>query len=218
MIGEVAKVVADVAKEVGKKAAEISAEAAKDVAKDAGKTLGEKPVDITKRIDISKAVPDISQKGIDITKRIQPELNKEVSGVDVKQAAKDYFKDLKTKSPCPETLSKTKLDITKLEIQSPERVQELREEFEDNKLTLRKEWEQLNSREWPRYKEDVYNENGIMIRKAGNCYDAHHNQPLQLGGKNEASNLTPLDIRQHSEIHSKNGSCNKLVEAVKGVK
>ena len=218
MIGEVAKVVADVAKEVGKKAAEISADAAKEVAKDVGKTVGEKPVDITKRIDISKAVSDISQKGIDITKRIQPEFNKEVFDIDVKQAEKEYLKDLKTKSTCPETLSQTKLDTTKLEIQSPERVKELRAEFEDNKPTLRKDWEKLNKREWPRYKEDVYSKNDIIIRKAGDYYDAHNEQPLQLGGKNEASNLTPLDIRKHTEIHAKDGSCNKLVEAVKGVK
>ena len=55
-----------------------------------------------------------------------------------------------------------------------------------------------------------------MIRKVGDFLDAHHVQPLELGGKNEASNITPLDLNKHKDIHSKTGSCTRLVEKVVG--
>ena len=65
-------------------------------------------------------------------------------------------------------------------------------------------------------KEDVVNDDGKVIRKAGDNYDAHHIHPLQLGGENVASNITPLDVNSHREVHSSTGSCKRLVENVKG--
>lgn len=136
---------------------------------------------------------------------------------DINIAKERYIEDLKSKCEYPEGISKEQLANQKLEIQSPEKVAEKREEFDDNKASLRKEWEEKNGREWPKYQNDVYNKNGIKIRKAGDNYDAHHVVPLQLGGKNEASNITPIDLSKHTEIHSKDGSCTNLVNAVKGV-
>ena len=103
-----------------------------------------------------------------------------------------------------------------MELQPPEKVADKREEFDENKAKLRKEWEELNHQEWPKYKEDVVNDDGKVIRKAGDNYDAHHIQPLQLGGENVASNITPLDVNSHREVHSSTGSCKRLVENVKG--
>lgn len=140
-----------------------------------------------------------------------PETEKSVSEV-----AEDYIADLKETSDYPESISESAIDTSKLERQSPEKVVELREEFDDNKKQLRKEWEELNGQEWPKYKEDVYNDKGQIIRHAGDNYDAHHIQPLCLGGKNEASNITPLDIRSHKEIHAIDGGCTKLVNKVGG--
>lgn len=216
MIGEVVKTAIDVAKEVGKKAAEISAETAKETAKDTGKSIIEKPVDITKRIDIVRTGSGINRAGIDITKRILPEVVKEVAGVDLTEVVKDYLNDLKAKSIFPETLAKAKMDISKLEIQSPERVAELQEDFDNKRDKLRKEWERMNNKEWPKYTEDVFSKNNILIRKKGEYFDAHHIQPLKLGGANDASNLTPLDVRKHIEVHSLNGSCRNLLDAFKG--
>ena len=45
-------------------------------------------------------------------------------------------------------------------------------------------------------------------------YDAHHIQPLGLGGKNEISNITPLhaDIHYDSRgIHEKDSAYSKIV-------
>ncbi len=187
-------------------------ETMQEIGKEAGKSLGTQSVDITKRIDVKEKPIETKSTGVDITKRIEPE-----GRSDLKETAKEYIDDLKTKSECPETISKDSIDSIKLEVQTPEKVAEKREEFDNNKSALRKEWEEINHQEWPKYKEDVVNDNGKIIRKVGDNYDAHHIQPLQLGGENVASNITPLDCNSHRDIHSKeNGSCAKLVEKLIG--
>lgn len=140
----------------------------------------------------------------------------DVHNKDISELAKEYIDELKSKSDCPDTIPSDPIDPAKLELQPPEKVADKREEFDDNKAKLRKEWEELNHREWPKYKEDVVNDDGKVIRKAGDNYDAHHIQPLQLGGENVASNITPLDVNSHREVHSSTGSCKRLVENVKG--
>ena len=140
----------------------------------------------------------------------------DVQKKDISELAKEYIDDLKSKSDCPDTIPSDVIDPAKLELQPPEKVADKREEFDDNKAKLRKEWEELNHQEWPKYKEDVVNDDGKVIRKAGDNYDAHHIQPLQLGGENVASNITPLDVNSHREVHSSTGSCKRLVENVKG--
>lgn len=140
----------------------------------------------------------------------------EIQKQDTSELAKDYIADLKAKSECPDTIPSDAIDSAKLEVQPPEKVAEIREEFDDNKNKLRKEWEERNHREWPKYEKDVVNDEGKTIRKAGDNYDAHHIQPLQLGGENVASNITPLDVNNHRDIHSSTGSCKVLVDNVKG--
>ncbi len=141
----------------------------------------------------------------------------DIEKIDLQKVARHYINDLKEQSEFPDTIKIDSLDISKLEKISAEKNSIMREEFDDNKSKLRKEWEKLNGKEWPRYTEDIKNENGITIRKAGDCYDAHHIQPLELGGKNEASNITPLNLKKHQSIHSVNGSCTLLVEKVKTI-
>ncbi len=205
--------------EVAVKTVETTAKVVAETAKEAGKEAAKKAIDITKRIDVAKAA-DTGKGGVDITKRLSPEAGvagKEISKKDVSDLAKEYMDDLKSKSDCPDTLKDKKIDVSKLEKQPSEKVAELREEFNDNRSKLRNEWSKQNNREWPRYDHDVYNENGVKVRNAGDRLDAHHIQPLELGGKNVAENITPLDISKHQEIHSMDGSCKKLVEGVKEV-
>lgn len=140
----------------------------------------------------------------------------DIQSRDLSDLIKDYIDDLKNKSECPDTIPSDAIDTTKLEIKTPEEVAEKREEFDDNKKNLRKEWENINNKEWPKYENDVTNSEGKVIRKAGDNYDAHHIRPLQLGGDNTAENITPMDVKSHSEVHSSGGSCNSLVERVKG--
>lgn len=169
-----------------------------------------KSFDPDKRIDVNQKQDTKGSSGYDVDKRVESQENK------LEEALNDYVDDLKSKSECPETISTVETNLSKMEKQPSERVAELREEFDDNKSKLRKEWEIQNGREWPKYTEDVYNENGQIIRRKGDNYDAHHIQPLCLGGKNIASNITPLDIYSHRDIHSSNGSCKNLVNVLGG--
>lgn len=172
-------------------------------------------VDIFKRIDVSKEIPTKgNQKEVDICKRIgEQDIS---SPKELSELTKEYIADLKKKAKFPDTISDDCLAMEKIELQSPDKVAELREEFDDKKDDLRNEWEKLHGQEWPRYTEQDIKELNLTDRQPGNRYDAHHIQPLQLGGKNEASNITPIDRNAHSEIHSKEGSCKAMVDKVVG--
>lgn len=140
---------------------------------------------------------------------------------DFEQILEDYFKDLKEKSECPETIPDKPFDSTDLEKRTPEKNAEMREEFDDRKVQLKKEWEEANGRPWPKYKEEVYSSNGKLIRKAGNDYDAHHIQPLGMGGKNEAGNITPLHAEVHYDkqgLHTSDSPYSKLDQMLGGMK
>lgn len=186
-------------------------------------------VDIGKRIDVNRPINETQKNGVDIGKRIseqrfddKPSYNESddekdtEAKTDLSKKLKDYVDDLKQKAKFPEAINDDCIDQERLEVQSPDKVKELREEFDDIKSELRNEWEKLNGQEWPRYTEQEIQELGITDRKAGDRYDAHHIQPLQLGGKNEASNITPLRVTEHRDIHSSGGSCKALVDSLVG--
>ena len=128
-----------------------------------------------------------------------------------------YVEDIKSRSPCPETIDEDAICETDFKRISPEENAEKRLEFEEKRGDLIKEWERINGREWPRYEKDVYSENGHLIRKAGMRYDAHHIKPLCMGGENTAENLTPLhaeDHYDHQGVHSSDSPYSKLMKEV----
>lgn len=128
------------------------------------------------------------------------EFNPDIRIKDIKQLGEQYTSELRENAACTDTISPN-LDISKFEKVDSAKVAELRSEFNSQKPSLRREWEEIHDREWPKYADDVYDKNGILIRKAGDYYDAHHEQPLSLGGKNEATNITPMHCLNHREIH-----------------
>ncbi len=137
----------------------------------------------------------------------------------IEQTLNDYFDDLKEKSDCPETIPDRPFEASDLEKRTPEENAEMRDEFDDKKAQLKKEWEEANGRPWPKYEEDVYSSNGKLIRKAGTDYDAHHIQPLSMGGKNEASNITPLHAEVHYDkqgVHAPDSPYSKLDQMLGG--
>lgn len=146
----------------------------------------------------------------------------QVEGVDDKQAEieadkRAYVEDIKSRSPCPETIDEESVCESDFKRISPEENAEMRMEFDEKKEQLIKEWEQQNGREWPRYETDVYSENGHLIRKAGMRYDAHHIKPLCMGGENTAENITPLhaeDHYDHQGVHASDSSYSKLMKEV----
>lgn len=126
-----------------------------------------------------------------------------------------YADDLKARSEFPETLPNRPFDLDTLERRSPESNRVKREEFDDLKTDLKRQWETATGMAWPKYQEDVYSASGNLIRKAGNDYDAHHIHPLSLGGDNVANNITPLHASQHFDrqgIHAPDSPYSKMVQ------
>lgn len=137
----------------------------------------------------------------------------------IETSLNDYFKDLKKRSDYPDTIKTKPFEVNNLKKLSPKELSTKRDEFNDKKGTLKKQWEDKHGQPWPKYDRDVYSSNGRIIRKAGGDYDAHHIHPLSMGGKNEVSNITPLHAKEHYDrqgIHSPNSSYGKLSEMLGG--
>lgn len=139
---------------------------------------------------------------------------------DLDETLQAYFKDLQEKSQYPDTISDKPFEASSLEKRAPEENAQMREEFDDRKTSLKREWETINGIPWPKYGHDVYSVNGKLIRTAGMDYDAHHIQPLGMGGKNEANNIAPLNAEVHYDkqgIHAPDSPYSKLDQMLGGV-
>ena len=146
--------------------------------------------------------------------------NGEEDNPEIEKLLRDYFRDLKENSECPDTIPDKPFEVTDLRKRAPEENAEMREEFSDIKAQLKREWEEENGRPWPKYERDVYSQNGKLIRKAGSDYDAHHIHFLCMGGKNEAGNITPLHAEVHYDkqgVHSPDSPYSKLVQTLGGI-
>jgi len=133
--------------------------------------------------------------------------------IELEKTLKEYLNELRNVSDCPETISQKPFDISDLKKISPEENARQRDEFDDKKIQLKEEWEVIHGRSWPKYTQDVYSQNGKLIRKAGSDYDAHHIQPIGMGGQNTAENITPLGADVHYDrqgIHSPETPYSKM--------
>lgn len=185
--------------EVIAKAGEKASEVAKTEVGQAAKKF-----DPDKRINVEKNKKDDSkEKGFNPDKRIDIKEQ-------LKKAVEQYIKELKENSPFPDTIKLDDLKPDKIEKVTKEKLKEMRNEFKKNKEKLIAEWEKQTGKEWPRYKEDVVKD-GVVIKKKGELYDAHHIKPLSWGGKNVASNITPMAWGPHHlKVHGKDSGYNKV--------
>ena len=132
----------------------------------------------------------------------------------------EYFADLKEKSEFSDTISQKPFEVTDLNKRTPEENAIMRQTFSDLKANLKAEWANKYGRPWPKYEQEIYSDSGKLIRKAGSDYDAHHIQPLGMGGENTAENITPLNAEVHYDkqgIHSPDSPYSKLAQIVGGV-
>ena len=124
-----------------------------------------------------------------------------------------YLDDILSKSVCPETIDvKTAMEADFRKC-TPEEVGKKRADFVQKKSDLRNQWAEQNGQEWPRYEQDVKDDKGNLIRRAGDRYDAHHIQPLEMGGENEVGNITPLSAEVHYDakgVHKIGSPFNEL--------
>lgn len=143
-----------------------------------------------------------------------PDKNSEISKTpELKELIKEYIVDMKGHSECSDTIPDKPFDLTDLKKLSPEENEKMRDEFDGKKDQLIKEWEKTNERSWPRYEQDVYSSHGKLIRRQGDPYDAHHIQPLGMGGKNEVSNITPMHVDVHYDkqgVHAPDSPYEKI--------
>lgn len=115
---------------------------------------------------------------------------------EIMSAKKDYINSLEDRGA---DFSEQEIDRQSGKIQKVDGdlLNEARADFGREKNAIIGDWEKLHGTEWPRYENDILNDRGVVIRKAGDCYDAHHIQPLSMGGRNTAENITPLHINNH---------------------
>lgn len=138
---------------------------------------------------------------------------------DFNSLKESYIEDLKNRSEFPDTIDVQEFHEHDFRKASVDEVREKRLEFSEMKGDLRREWEEINKQDWPRYQEDVYH-NNKCYRRAGDAYDAHHVQPLGLGGENSARNLTPVHVLDHSDkwgIHAPDSFYAKLEKYLGGL-
>jgi|GEM_PF-2202112 len=134
---------------------------------------------------------------------------------DLTELGQEYTNELRELSPFPDTVSD--VEVADWEKVSPEEVAEHRLEFRNAKDSLIKQWEEQTGEKWPTYDQDIYSNNGIKIRSAGDLYDGHHIRPLEFGGRNTADNLTPLHAEDHYDrqgIHRPGGVFQQIGEAL----
>ncbi len=144
------------------------------------------------------------------TSEISREKSDDLSLEEVKE---NYIGDLMGRSEVPETIDVDSAKGAEYVKCEGEELASKRAEFTRTKADLKHEWEDLNGREWPKYTEDVYSNNGVKIRVAGQDYDAHHIQSLEYGGKNEATNITPLHATEHFDrqgVHAPNSPYSEI--------
>ena len=87
-----------------------------------------------------------------------------------------------------------------------------RKDFNKKRESLIKEWELKTNQKWPTYQQNVLNDNGKILRKIGDNYDAHHVIELSYNGRNEWWNLIPAAFPNEHQggIHRKGGPANQI--------
>ena len=148
----------------------------------------------------------------------------EIAENKLEKVLEDYRDDLKENSEFKDTLPDKPFEASDLEKVSPEENAMKREEFNAKKENLIQQWEEKIGCSWPTYNENVYITTSrgdvVQIREAGMRYDAHHIQPLGLGGKNEVGNITPLraDVHfDHFGVHAIGGPYDKMEKMLGGI-
>ncbi|WEY47679.1 hypothetical protein P3T51_08930 [Weissella confusa] len=142
--------------------------------------------------DVAKrGVDDVSKK-LDDTSGIKPSVGTEMKT----EKFGDYLTDVEKQTGIQlgseqRTLLQQEIKNNNFQKLSPEATMARRNDFELKKTGIISEWEKHTGQEWPKYTEDVVNADGLVIRKAGQNYDAHHLIENTYGGPNEWYNVTP---------------------------
>jgi hypothetical protein len=107
---------------------------------------------------------------------------------------------------------KEALRTTDFERLTPAETRAHRNAFNKVKDDLIAEWERNTGQEWPRYATDVLNDEGKILRRAGQPYDAHHIIENSYRGPHEWWNLHPARFPNEHQagIHRADGPASRI--------
>ncbi len=95
---------------------------------------------------------------------------------------------------------------------SKEEIIKHRKDFNSKKNTLIKQWEDKTGQKWPTYDKDILSNDGKVLRKKGDKFDAHHIIENSYGGDNAWWNIHPASFpTQHQGgIHGKEAPSREI--------
>ena len=181
-----------------KAAKEIVEAGTKKAVKETAEEGGEKLARETAEKATTKSIKEVGEK---IDKTLIPDYFHEVEKITNTEIPPNQMEKLQ------EALRKQ--DFAKLDSDA---VRKLRRDFNKIKGNLIAEWEENLGKKWPVYTEDVLNDAGVVVRKAGQPFDAHHLIELSFGGPNDWWNLHPaaFPAEHPNAIHAATSLANTI--------
>ena len=178
---------------VGTAAEKVAKEMTETIVEKTEKELGENTIEI-----VEKTVLKVGDK-IDKTRFSDY----------MKEIEKITTREITTKQRCLIEKALKEKDYVKLSVED-RRVAS--REFNRVRSDLIKEWEKMTNQKWPCYTKDVINDAGVVIRKAGQPFDAHHIIELSTGGPNKWWNLHPASFPDEhlKKIHGAGSFARKI--------
>ena len=87
-----------------------------------------------------------------------------------------------------------------------------RAEFSSMRPELVRQWEKNTGQDWPTYTKDIANLDGVVLRRAGQPFDAHHLIASSYGGPNEWWNIHPARFPDQHQggIHRAGSPARKI--------
>lgn len=191
--------VKEVAEESAEKVLKEAAEAgSKKIVKEVAEEGVEKTAKETTEKVVTKKVKEIGEK---IDKKLFPDYLQEVEKITNREIKPNQMEKLQ--------MALKEQDFEKL---NPEKSKLHKKLFDNARDKLIEEWEKNTGDKWPVYAQDVLNDAGEVIRKAGQRYDAHHLIESSFGGPNAWWNLHPAAFPSEHQagIHAAKGKANLI--------
>ena len=205
------KIVKEAAEAGAEKIIKETAEAgAEKIVKEAAETGAEKAVKEIAETGAEKAAKELVEEG---TEKIAKETAEEVATRSVKEVGEkidkklipEYLQEVEkitNRDIGPEQMEKLQKalreqDFAKLD---PEKAKLHKKLFDNARDKLIEEWEKNTGDKWPVYVNDVLNDAGEVIRKAGQRFDAHHLIESSFGGPNAWWNLHPAAFPKEHQL------------------
>lgn len=206
-------------KKVVKKMAEESVE---KVTKEVVETGAQRVVKEVVEEGSMKTVKEITEEGVDktvreTTEKVVTKRTKEIGERLDKKLFPEYLQEVEkitNREIKPNQMEKIQRALKEQEFVKldPEKSKLHRKLFDNAKDKLIDEWEKNTGDKWPVYAQDVLNDAGEVIRKAGQRYDAHHLIESSFGGSNAWWNLHPAAFPSEHQagIHATNSFANLM--------